>query len=161
LNYLMRLLKYIKLKMKKRIIYYQEIIEAVHTLCRQLTDDYDFIIGVGRGGLIPATLIAYYLDKRIINFGISTYDNTFHLDKHEIYQDIKIDTDKRVLVVDDICDTGRTFNIIQERFPNVSFDFLSLFVRCGQEESVNFFSESVEKDIWLVFPWEINEKEEN
>jgi xanthine phosphoribosyltransferase len=140
--------------MKKRTINYQEIVSAVHGLCDKLTKDYDIIVGVGRGGLIPATMIAYYLDKRIVNFGIATYSDTTQLHTHDIYQDIILDDRKHILVVDDICDTGNTFRIIQERFPKAAFDILSLFVKEGQENSVDFFSESVDRDTWLVFPWE-------
>ena len=67
----------------------------------------DFIIGVSRGGLIPAALIATAINKPLV---------TAYIDKRdEVYID-RIDwlKGKNVVVIDDIVRTGKTIKLIED-----------------------------------------------
>ena len=63
----------------------------------------DFVIGVSRGGLIPAALIATRLNKPLVAAYIDKKDRVY-LDRKEWLRG------KRVLLVDDIVRTGKTFS---------------------------------------------------
>ncbi len=65
----------------------------------------DFVVGMSRGGLIPAVLIATRLDKPLIVVYIDKNDQVY-LDRAEWIQG------KQVLFVDDIVRTGKTFSKI-------------------------------------------------
>ena len=57
----------------------QEVFDACKTMCDTFAElkEADFIIGVSRGGLIPAALIATYLNKPLIAAYIDKQDNVY------------------------------------------------------------------------------------
>jgi hypoxanthine phosphoribosyltransferase len=144
--------------MDKKSVSYEYISFIVDLLEQRVRKDYDFIVGVGRGGLIPATMLAYKLKKKVISFGINTYNDMVQTDKYVIYQPITIPTKQsRILVVDDICDTGNTFNIIRDIYSkekHLNIEFASLFVKDSKSHLVDYYGLSVSDGIWLNFPWD-------
>ena len=144
--------------MEKKQVSYEYISFIVDLLEQRVRTDYDFIVGVGRGGLIPATMLAYKLKKKVISFGINTYNDMIQTDKYVIYQPIPVPTKQsRILVVDDICDTGKTFNIIRDIYNkenHLDIEFASLFVKDSKSHLVDYYGLSVSDGIWLDFPWE-------
>lgn len=144
--------------MEKKSVSYEYISFIVDLLEQRVRKDYDFIVGVGRGGLIPATMLAYKLKKKVICFGINTYDDMVQTDKYVVYQPITIPTKaSKILVVDDICDTGNTFNIIKDIYnkeTRLQFEFASLFVKDSKSHLVDYYGLSVSDGLWLDFPWE-------
>jgi hypoxanthine phosphoribosyltransferase len=144
--------------MEKKHVSYEYISFIVDLLEQRVRKDYDFIVGVGRGGLIPATMLAYKLKKKVVSFGINTYNDMVQTDKYVIYQPISIPTKQsKILVVDDICDTGNTFNIIRDIYckeENLDIEFASLFVKDSKSHLVDYYGLSVSDGIWLDFPWE-------
>jgi len=144
--------------MEKKQVSYEYISFIVDLLEQRVRKDYDFIVGVGRGGLIPATMLAYKLKKKVVSFGINTYNDMVQTDKYVIYQPIPIPTkNSKILVVDDISDTGNTFNIIRDiycREDHLDIEFASLFVKDSKSHLVDYYGLSVSDGIWLDFPWE-------
>lgn len=142
--------------MEKKSVNYDYVSFIVDLLEQRVSKDYDFIVGVGRGGLIPATMLAYKLKKKVIAFGIKTYDDMVQSASHTIYQPITVPTKKsKALVVDDICDSGKTFNIIRELYSKeINLEFASLFVRDSKSHLVDHYGLSVTEGVWLDFPWE-------
>jgi len=144
--------------MEKKQVSYEYISFIVDLLEQRVRKDYDFIVGVGRGGLIPATMLAYKLKKKVISFGINTYNDMVQTDKYVIYQPIPIPIKhSKILVIDDICDTGNTFNIIRDTYckeDNLDIEFASLFVKDSKSHLVDYYGLSVSDGIWLDFPWE-------
>ena len=144
--------------MEKKTVNYDYVSFIVDLLEQRVRKDYDFIVGVGRGGLIPATMLAYKLKKKVISFGINTYDDMTQTGKYVIYQPITIPTKaSKILVVDDICYTGNTFNIIRNVYKNethLEFEFASLFVKDSKSHLVDYYGLSVSDGLWLDFPWE-------
>ena len=144
--------------MQKKSVSYDYVSFIVDLLEQRVQKDYDFIVGVGRGGLIPATMLAYKLKKKVVSFGIKTYDDMVQTGKYSIYQSITVPTKKsKILVVDDICDTGNTFNIIRDIYgkeKHLEFQFASLFVKDSKAHLVDYYGLSVSDGVWLDFPWE-------
>jgi hypoxanthine phosphoribosyltransferase len=119
----------------------------------------DYIVGIGRGGLIPATLMGYSLGLPVLNFGVSSYKGKQRTDKLDIYQDIdftKLKADSRLLVVDDICDTGNTFAAFRALYKgNIKqCVYVSLFAKESSELYVDFCGATVNEDTWVEFPWD-------
>jgi hypoxanthine phosphoribosyltransferase len=144
--------------MEKKQVSYEYISFIVDLLEQRVRTDYDFIVGVGRGGLIPATMLAYKLKKKVIAFGINTYEDMVQTGKYAVYQHITVPIkESKILVVDDICDTGNTFNIIRDIYgkeKHLKFEFASLFVKDSKSHLVDYYGLSVSDGIWLDFPWE-------
>ena len=147
--------------MIKKSVSYDNIAFMVDQLAERVRVDYDYIIGIGRGGLIPATMLGYKLNKKVLTFGVNTYNDQVKEDNFVIYQQPEILKSKsRYLVVDDICDSGNTFSIFKKLYdhntsiPQHSFEYASLFVKDKSSHMVDYYGFSVPEKTWLVFPWE-------
>lgn len=72
---------------------------------------YDLVVGIQKGGLIPAVHIANVLDIPFASLQWSTKGVREGSNQHLI-----CNKDKNVLLVDDILDSGDTIQQIQERY---------------------------------------------
>lgn len=147
--------------MQSRTLDYNSIHTLTNVLAQKVGDNYDYIVGVGRGGLIPAAMTAYRLGKKVLAFNINTYSNQEKKRTYEIYQtfdNIACKADgASFLVVDDICDTGHTFDVMRGYFSEdkkFRFTFSSVLVKQGSEDKVDYYSLVVPSNIWIDFPWE-------
>src|SRR5574344_1587614 len=88
--------------------------------------DADVILAIARGGLTLSHLMSQALNKRNV-FIINTisYDRKVQKDMVEIFNFPNLTGFKRVLVVDDIIDSGKTvkevLNILKIHYPNIEF----------------------------------------
>ena len=98
------------------------------------------LYGVPRGGLIPATWISH-------KTGIKYYQiNSAQISK---MADLS-----HILIIDDICDSGKTVKEIRENYPKVKV--ACLYYKETASETPDIYGKIVGDD-WLVFPWELNE----
>lgn len=116
---------------------------------QELFDKTDFIIGVSRGGLIPAALVATKLDKPLITAYIDKQDNVY-LDRTDWL------TAKHVVVIDDAVRTGKTIQKIKDLVqksiaPNiVNSATLYKHPSCQVSNHVAV----IEKTGSIIFPWD-------
>ena len=125
---------------------------------------FDSIIALGRGGLIPGAALSYKLGiLDLHNLGISTReDDGKYIDTLVYQKPESINNKSKILVVDDINDSGRTFtavkSILQSEYgiDGNNIHFASLIKRNGTEfESLNTISgNTVYSTSWLQFPWD-------
>lgn len=90
----------------------------LHEIIRQMNKNEfrpTIVFGIARGGLIPATMLSHYFEVPLVSLNISLRDglvDNFHsaVDtlKHEIV------SKQRILIVDDICDSGATLRRIYD-----------------------------------------------
>ncbi|KKR69592.1 MAG: Phosphoribosyltransferase [Candidatus Nomurabacteria bacterium GW2011_GWB1_40_7] len=109
--------------------------------------EFDLIIGVSRGGLIPATLVAAKIDKRLLVVYIDRQNNVY-LDKPEWIEG------KKVLLVDDICRTGFTLSLIKKLVESANPSLLKTFTLFCLSKSTfkPNYTTFIEND--LKFPWD-------
>ena len=120
------------------------------------TTRFDTILGLARGGMIPATLMSYKLNcNNLQQLGVRTRD----VESIQYYGN-PILTGK-VLVVDDINDSGLTFssvdNYIRYHFDHneiKSVTYCSLYQRYDTNFKRGVTGDVIENDDWLVFPWD-------
>jgi len=118
---------------------------------------YSQLLIVARGGLPIGCILSHLLDIRSI--GIVTVQS--YTDKRTQLQDVKLSStaDPRkfnspnTLIVDDICDTGRTMNILSVVYPLAKR--YCLIVKPLGEGAIHAASQKVNQDLWVEFPWEI------
>ena len=125
---------------------------------------FNSIIALGRGGLIPGAALSYKLGiLDLHNLGISTReDDGKYIDTLVYQKPESINKKSKILVVDDINDSGRTFtsvkSILQSEYgiDNNNIHFASLIKRNGTEfEDLNTISgNTVYSTSWLQFPWD-------
>ncbi|MCD2146748.1 phosphoribosyltransferase [Gordonia paraffinivorans] len=95
---------------------------ACRELAQQVADDGyvpDIILGIARGGLIPAGAIAYALDcKLMISLNVEFYTGIGETLSEPVLLPSLLEasglTGQRVLVVDDVADTGKTLKLVIE-----------------------------------------------
>jgi hypoxanthine phosphoribosyltransferase len=78
--------------------------------------DFDLVIGIAEGGLVPAGIVAYKLGLELkvmkINFRDTT--NAPLYDQPKIISDIKDVKAKKILLVDDVSVSGKTLETARE-----------------------------------------------
>jgi len=177
---------------KKHYYSWQDVEKACVNIALQMYKDNwrpDYIVGITRGGNVPATILSNMLDVRCEALKVSLRDDAmgpesnlwmaedaFGYVNEEERNTYKSRWDiakrKKILVVDDINDTGATFNWIKEDWPsgclpneqtwetvwgqNVRFAVITENL-ASNFDGVNYSVHEVnkaEEDVWLVYPWE-------
>ena len=118
----------------------------------------DFVVGMSRGGLIPATLIATKLNKPLLTAYIDKQDNIY-IDK------LNYINDKVVLVVDDIVRSGRTMFLLKEFLKEKStakeilyYTIYSVSHLRDKQYNVVISSKEVKED--KILPWDYDRTDE-
>lgn len=107
----------------------------------------DVVIGLVRGGAVPANLISQFLD---IPCYMVNKDEDTHI----------LPDGKNILVIDDINDTGKAMTDISNYLSHeyeANFKYATLISNIASSFEVDFFSieiNKIEEDVWVVFPWE-------
>lgn len=116
---------------------------------------YDGILAVANGGLIPAYYLAKALDLPVECVNIKSYRGAVSgevTERHITQKEISF-TNKKVLLVDDIYDSGKTIEYLRKKHPEM--DIAIPYVRWGKDTAaVDFFVEVLDHDKWIEFSWE-------
>ncbi|HPX24583.1 MAG TPA: phosphoribosyltransferase family protein [Methanofastidiosum sp.] len=142
--------------------------EAIWTMCDAIKRDYDFdvIVGIARGGLIPAVRISHIFDdKRLLLIEAKYYkDIGVRDDKPKITMHLKEEdiSGKKILLVDDVLDTGGTLVAIKEYIRGLFPKELRVAVIASKPISQVKPDYAVfNTDKWIIFPWEKMPVEKN
>ena len=143
---------------------WQDMCLDVNQLCRDIVLDNfkpDVIVGLSRGGLTPGVMMSHWLKKPFKPVKSALRD----FPEWEDYLPRK--TDKRVLILDDICDSGETFERIskhikgpRENMPlqlQCDVRFASLWWNNEVDFKPHYYVREEAKDtnkLWIIFPWE-------
>ena len=150
--------------MKKLWYPWNEMRRDVNTLCREIVlDKFDpcCIVGLSRGGLLPGVMMSHWLNKPFKPVKAALRD----FPEWEDYLPRK--TDERVLIVDDICDSGETFTRMSSYIKGPRLNqplelptdvrFASLWWNNECDFEPHYYAQECAKDtegIWIHFPWE-------
>ena len=145
--------------MVKKAYYTWEQIESMtQDILRQTRDlQFDAVVGLTRGGLTPAVLISQYLDIPMHTLKISLRDHVGEDNVVEARENFGVNSGKRILVIDDINDTGATLNYLQESWGHDTVTYAVLINNEASDADVDYSSVDINKredDVWIVFPWE-------
>ena len=166
-----------------------DIKNQVHDILRQLIKDNwmpDYIVGLTRGGLIPALMISQYLGVPMETLKVSLRDDEECESNCWMAEDAyataipRPDGEptsdpalrKKILIVDDINDTGATLQWIKDDWAsgclpneieiwnniwNNTVRFAVLVDNVASSVKVNYTAQEINKaedDVWVVFPYE-------
>ncbi len=120
---------------------------------------FDALVAITRGGLVPAAIVARELDVRVIE---TVCIVSYHDYKTQgglkvlkpIASDIaKLDLGARILVIDDLVDTGATAKVVREMLPKAHY--ATIYAKPLGRPLVDTFITEVSQDTWIYFPWDM------
>ena len=146
----------------------QEIIRQMHL------DNYrpDYVVGIARGGLVPATMLSHYFAKPLMALNYSLRDKMVCPDDEVNAMVEKLKEGFSLLMVDDICDSGETLRkIVDEVTPHMDSIVLGQYkgwesrlrtaVLWNNTSQDTFEAEYVGREVdrnederWVIFPFE-------
>ena len=176
--------------MKKTLVSWTDVENQTQEILRQLHQDQwrpDYVVGLTRGGLTPANLISQYLGCRMYSLDVSLRDavdgmspesnlwmaeDAFGYSAHDPVA--SGDGRKRILIVDDINDSGATLDWIKQDWQSSCLPYdprwideiwghnVRVAVLYDNEVSktqidINYSAVTINKavdDVWIEFPWE-------
>lgn len=123
----------------------------------------ELIVGVARGGLIPATLLSHMIGVPMSVVTIKSYEGTRRTLQKPLVTDWKDEYNKlSTIIVDDIMDTGNTWNALLYGDGRLGTDMRATFVTLVKKTKAVFVNHTtyfmqVPQEVWVQFPWETNE----
>ncbi len=131
--------------------------------------DPEIVIGLARGGLVPARLIADYLNIKDLyavkteHWGLTATPDG----KARLAQGLQVSIEgKKVLVVDDITDTGQSLKLAVDHINGhkpSEIKSATLLHITHSKYVPDYYSEEVPEDrwTWFIFPWNVYEDMRN
>jgi len=143
---------------------YERFLDEVETLAQALEADSwkpDFLVGIGRGGLVPAAYLSHRTGLQMLSVDHSSGEAGFGdelLDKLAK----KITSGSNILIVDDINDSGGTIQYLRAAIEAKSGepDRLRVAVLVHNVRSkakAEYHGSEIDREQdkrWYVFPWE-------
>ena len=120
---------------------------------------FEAIVAVTRGGLVPAAIIARELELRVVEtVCVASYHDYKNQGGLKVLKTIaaevaKFDGGAKILVVDDLVDTGATARIVREMLPRAHF--ATVYAKPLGRPMVDTFITEVSQDTWIYFPWDL------
>jgi len=133
--------------------------ERLHQDCKilaarlHLLGKWDRIIGVARGGLVPAAIIARELNIRFMDTICVASYAVRNQGEANILKEVRSDDGgKGWLIIDDLVDTGKTAKIVRNLLPNAYF--ATVYSKPEGRPFVDTYIMEVTQDTWILFPWD-------
>ena len=156
----------VKPERPKRYVSWDEHAQLVERLAKKINEsnwEFDHIICIARGGSLPGVLLSNLLDKEIGTIHARSYKKDGTQQKNLVISDciaMTIDVlGKRVLLVDDLVDSGNSLPKVKEHIykmhPNVQeIKTAVLWYKDCSTYKPDYFAEATDKDAWIVLPFE-------
>lgn len=164
--------------MTNKVYYHwQDIEDMTSDIIQQIAVDGDgfkpdYVVGLTRGGLIPATMISHYFQVPMHTLEIKLRDHAVEPESNKWMAQDALDG-KKILIIDDINDTGDTLawlkqdwnnsgKIITGKNPEINWESNIRFAtlvenepsKFGDVDYVSKFINKIDHPQWIVFPWE-------
>ena len=139
--------------MKQVFLSYHDIHTDCIELAKKIKKKYkpEKLILISRGGLIPGSIIANYLGIQDVDvIALKTYADRKRSKEIKVYKRIK--SEKKLVVIDDLVDSGETAKIVKEMMPNSKF--VVLYAKPSGKKQADLHLYDFKDSDWLVFPWE-------
>lgn len=161
--------------MDKRSVSWREYQKLVSKISRDIAiSDWrpDYVVGITRGGLLPAKMISHYFNVPCETLKVALRDHAQAESNLWMAEDAF--SQKKILIVDDLNDTGATINWIMEDWQsgcypnnqegwdkvwnnNVRFAVIFDNLASDCKIKMDYVGEEINKadnDVWIDFPYE-------
>jgi uncharacterized protein len=140
-----------------------QIYELLLCQAQKISDAYkpDFVVGIARGGLIPARILTDLLETpQLTTIQVEFYtDINQTLSKPLLKQPLTASVaNKRVLLVDDIADTGQSLQFAKTYLQTQGVKEIktaTIYKKTRSTITPDFYEKQTSS--WVVFPWDAKE----
>jgi xanthine phosphoribosyltransferase len=116
------------------------------------------VVGITRGGLVPAAVVARELGIRVIEtVSIASYDYDKQGEAQllkEIAPRFTAEGGAGIVVVDDLVDTGTTLKLVRQQMPKAHY--ATVYAKPQGRPLVDTFITEVSQDTWIFLPWDMD-----
>lgn len=146
--------------LEKDVVTWDALAAMVAELAEKVGSEFDVLLAITRGGLVPAGMLAYRLGMRnILVAAVEYYDDEGRPGPHPTFLQFPADPQlrgQRVLIVDEVWDSGTTIHAVTERVRQAGGDPTTVVLHYKPTHSVvpgapDFFA--VTTDRWVVYPF--------
>ena len=146
-------------------ISHAELVAQVRILADALAAERDWspshLIGIGRGGLIPAVYLSHASGLPMLAVDYSSQSEDLAADAIERLA-ARTRAGERLLFIDDINDSGRTIGHLRDMLARAGATrsrvrFATLIDNTGSAQTVDYRAHIIDRAVtkdWFVFPWE-------
>jgi xanthine phosphoribosyltransferase len=119
---------------------------------------FDALVAITRGGLVPAAIVSRELELRVIEtVCIASYHDYKTQGGLQVLKTIADQVSKsggaKILVIDDLVDTGATAKVVREMLPKAHI--ATVYAKPLGRPLVDTFITEVSQDTWIYFPWDM------
>ncbi len=135
---------------------YHSFREDLKTLTEKIDKKFDAILPISRGGLSMGQMLGEFYGIREV-YAINTigYDKSQKLDEVLVFNIPKLRDANRVLIVDDIVDSGDTLievlKVLKAEYPTITFYTASIFYKPIASIEPNWWVREAKG--WIEFFW--------
>jgi hypoxanthine phosphoribosyltransferase len=151
-------------KIPVKLVTWNEVVDWSKKLARKIVDSGyqpDVIIGIARGGVTPARLLCDYLGVMdLLTIKVEHWVETAgHLEDAIVKYPFTANLEKKkVLLVDDICDTGRSIIVSKEYIErNSKPEQLRVatmqYIKPVAKFVPDYYVDEVVDWVWYLYPW--------
>ena len=119
------------------------------------------VVGITRGGLVPAMIVARELDIRVVDtISVKSYhsgggaaDQRSDAMVTKSPQADLMGDGAGILIVDDLVDSGKTLELVRRLYP--AAHFATVYAKPSGKPMVDSYITEVSQDTWIFFPWDM------
>ncbi|MER2599520.1 MAG: phosphoribosyltransferase family protein [Caldilineales bacterium] len=150
--------------MRQEVLSWNDIDQLIHELLPQFRGAYDALLMITRGGIVPGGILSEALDIKVI----LTAAVEFHTGVQKRlawptflqFPSEALLRGRRILVVDDVWDSGRTIMTVKSRIEaaNAVPELCVLHYKPSEsmfrDAAPDYYAAVT--DAWVVYPWEVD-----
>lgn len=125
-------------------------------------EKFDLVVGISRGGLIPAVLMSQSWNIPLDIVVTSSYNKENQQTQLKIGKPSylcfpDINKDSKILIVDDLVDSGKTMEAVVNLYKEKEFKNIKtsvLIYKRGSKFDPDYFAAGADENVWTEFPYE-------
>jgi hypoxanthine phosphoribosyltransferase len=153
--------------LKCYLVSWDEAYQLARSLARKIRRSGfkpDLVIGIARGGLVPARIVCdFLLQKDLASVKVEHWGMASTLGKAKIKYPLPAEAEvrgKKILVIDDVADTGDTYAVIadylKEKGP-AQLRTAALHYKTCSTFVPDYWCEKQDTWKWIIYPWALYE----
>lgn len=149
--------------MKTINLSWRKVERLVGNLVSQINKKYDVIVSINRGGLIPGVMLSHAIKTKHGVITVESYQGRKKGKTHNVGYHIsmigKISSKTKILLVDEISDSGKSLREIMKTFkklgcPIKNIDTATLHYKSKSCFKPTYYAKQINNYDWILYPWE-------